>query len=207
MCSRFPLGNPALDQLPLVRAFIGFRLTFGKVEGETISGFVMSKRHALSSYLDEVAERNRMSQRSEKAGAPKVGTFWFIQEEGQAPMLLVASSEFVERGKADGGYIKCPEDPVNNWRSLKRMAGLPGRPLAFLQGTGPKDWPRGRAVFNTVTKRFEVYLDQQLQTPQFEGEILDYFKLPKAETSFASDPDYANARFVVGPRGPRKRAL
>ena len=144
MCSRFPLGNPALDQLPLVRAFIGFRLTFGKVEGETISGFVMSKRHALSSYLDEVAERNRMSQRLEKAGAPKVGTFWFIQEEGQAPMLLVASSEFVERGKADGGYIKCAEDPsttgeaLNVWRACPAARWpsfrTPGRKIGHADG-------------------------------------------------------------------------
>src|ERR1019366_7670028 len=128
--STFPLENPALDQLYCCELFPGtFRLNSRKIEGETISGFVMSKRHALSSYLDDVAERNRTSQRLWKAAAPMVGTFWFIQEEGQAPAILVASFEFVERGKADGGYIKCAGDPVNDWKSLKRMYGLPGRPL------------------------------------------------------------------------------
>lgn len=30
----------------------------------------------------------------------------------------------------------------------------------------------GRVVFNTVTKEFEIYLDKQLQTPQFEKQVL-----------------------------------
>jgi hypothetical protein len=79
--------------------------------------------------------------------------------------------------------------------------------MAFLHDSGPKDWPRGRVRFNRRVKRFEVYLDKQLQTPQLEAAIMDHFRLPKAKTSFASDPQYDNARFELGPQGPLERTL
>jgi len=79
-------------------------------------------------------------------------------------------------------------------------------PLAFLRGSGFRDW-RGRVLFNTAMRHFEVYLDTQLQTPQFEAEIIDCFGLPKALTVFRSDPDYVDARFILHPHGPSDRAL
>ena len=50
-------------------------------------------------------------------------------------------------------------------------------------------------MYNAKTQRFEVYLNEQLQTPEIEAEILAYFSLPAAKTSFASDPHYSQARF------------
>lgn len=75
---------------------------------------------------------------------------------------------------------------------------------APLEGHEPDDWPRGRVIFNTGTKKFEVYLDKQLRMPQFEKKILARFHLTTDETSFAVDPCYA-ARFIVGPDGPHTR--
>src|SRR5437016_4020797 len=163
----------------------------------------MSKRLTVHDYMDAVAERNLISKRLRKAGAPMVGIFWFIQEPGQRPQLL-ASGVPVQLGRADGIFMKGLEDHDNFWRNNTRsIKQFPASSLAFLQDSGPKDWPRGRVLFNIVEKRFEVHLDKQLQTPQFEAEILDYFHVPKAEASFASDPHYANARFTLRPGGPQ----
>jgi hypothetical protein len=52
-------------------------------------------------------------------------------------------------------------------------------------------------------QRFDAYLNEQLQTPEFQAEILAYFNLPGAETSFTSDPHYADARFTLGAQGPQ----
>jgi hypothetical protein len=78
--------------------------------------------------------------------------------------------------------------------------------MHYLDGYGPDDWPRGRVVFNTGTKKFEVYLDKQLRTPQFEKWVLVRFYLTTDETSFVIDPSYA-ARFILGPDGPQTREL
>ena len=78
--------------------------------------------------------------------------------------------------------------------------------MDYLNDSGPDDWPRGLVIFNTVAKKFEVYLDTQLQGPQFEKDILTAFHLTKDETSFAIDPRYTAARFILGPDGPQEHA-
>lgn len=99
------------------------------------------------------------------------------------------------------------EDHRNFWKTQMRIIEqFPTSTLAFLHGSGPFDWPRGRVLFNTAVKRFEVYLDDQLLTSWFEAAILGHFHLPKTETSFALDSRYTGPRFVLGPQGPLERA-
>ena len=77
----------------------------------------------------------------------------------------------------------------------------------LLRDSGPKDWPRGRVLFNTAMKHFEVDLNRQLLAPQFTAEILNYFRLPKASTVFSLDPHYAETRFTFGLHGPQDHGL
>jgi hypothetical protein len=78
---------------------------------------------------------------------------------------------FVATGETDGQYIFCHEDFVTCWRAIEaRKADAPL--LHYLEGYGPADWPRGRIIFNTETKKFEVYLDKQRRPPQFEKQVL-----------------------------------
>jgi len=130
-------------------------------------------------------------------GVPEVGIFWFIQEPGKSPTLL-ADGTPLEDGEVYREYINYPGDHSKYWPEIK------WRLTPFFHHHGPKDWPRGRVFYNTKTQRFDVYLNDQLRTPGFEGEILAYFNLSKAQTSFASDPHYADADFTIGPEGPKK---
>jgi hypothetical protein len=147
-----------------------------------------------------IARRQHIAKQLRKAGAPEVGIFWFIQQPGGAPELI-ASSVALQLGKAYGVYIDGREDHVGSWGTFMPTM----RPV--LRGFGPKDWPRGRVLFNTAMRHFEVDLNKQLLAPQFRAEILDYFRLPKASTVFIPDPHYTETRFTFGPKGPLERAF
>ncbi len=95
-------------------------------------------------------------------------------------------------------YINGPDDHVSFWKTMNPVMS----PL--LRDSGPRDWPRGRVLFNTAMKHFEVDLNRQLVAPQFRAEILAYFRLPKASTVFSCDPHYAETRFTFGPQGPEE---
>jgi hypothetical protein len=162
----------------------------------------MARDPDLDRYLDEIAERNRAGLRLRNSGAVPVGSFWFTQEPGDEPGIL-DDCIFVPTGETDRRNILCHEDYVKCWRTIEaKNAALPL--MHHLEGYGPDDWPRGRVVFNTGTKKFEVYLDKQLRTPLFETQVLVRFHLTTDETSFVIDPGYA-ARFILGPDGPQTR--
>ncbi len=146
-----------------------------------------------------IARRQRIAKHLRETHTPEVGIFWFIQEAGCAPEI-VASSVALPQGKAYGVYIDGREDHASFWRKMKQVIS----PL--FRGSGPKDWPRGRVLFNTAMKHFEVDLNRELLAPQFTAEILDYFRLPKASTVFSLDPHYAETRFTFGPHGPQDRS-
>ena len=128
--------------------------------------------------------------------APQVGIFWFIQQPGTFPTLL-GSGVPIENAEPHGNYINYPGEHSRYWPDIR------GHLSPCFHDCEWKDWPRGRVVYNTGTQRFDVYLNDQLQTPEFEAEILAYFHLPNAGTSFASDPHYADARFTLGSEGPQ----
>jgi hypothetical protein len=149
----------------------------------------MAKDPDLDRLLDEIAERNRGGLRLRNSGSVPVGIFWFIQEPGEESGIL-DDRVFVPTGETDGQYILCHEDYVKCWRAIEaENAALPL--MHYLEGCGPDDWPRGRVVFNSGTKKFEVCPDKQLR-----------FHLTTDETLFAIDPSYA-ARFILGPEGPQ----
>src|SRR5262249_28725002 len=112
------------------------------------------------------------------------------------------------QGKRYGLYIDGPDDHGSGWT----LVGQVIRQFmdASLQDSGPTDWPRGRVLFNRATKHFEVGLTKQLlapQSPQFQTEILDYFRLPRGATVFSADPHYAKTRFTLAEHGFHERSL
>jgi hypothetical protein len=134
------------------------------------------------------------------AAIPEVGIFWFIQQPGTPPRLLRFGVS-IENAERYGDYLNHPGEHSRYWPDIKR------RLSTFFHDSEPKDWPRGRVIYNTRTQRFDVFLHEQLQTPEFEAEILAYFKLPEATSSFASDPHYADVRFTRGSQYPVARTL
>jgi hypothetical protein len=121
---------------------------------------------------------------------PQVGIFWFIQQPGASPTLL-ASGVPVESGERYGEHINHPGEHLRYWRGIKL------RLSPFFHDCEGRDWPRGRVIYNTRTQRFNVHLNEQLQAPEFQSEIVSRFNLPKGKTAFASDAHYADARFIL----------
>lgn len=124
-----------------------------------------------------------------------MGIFWFVQQPG-APPTLVGHGVAVADGELYGDDINYPGEHLRYWPHANPF--LP----SYFHDHGHKDWPRGRVLYNTKTQAFEIYLNEQLQTPTFEAEILAYFNLPEATTSFASDPHYSEACFKLRPENP-----
>ena len=124
---------------------------------------------------------------------PEVGIFWFVQQPGTSP-TLVGSGVAVADGELYGDYINYPGEHLRYWPDVNPLLS------PFFHDRGLKDWPRGRVLYNTKSQGFEVYLNEQLQTPKFVAEILIYFNPPAATTSFASDPHCSEARFTLGCR-------
>jgi hypothetical protein len=112
------------------------------------------------------------------------------------PPEIFGSRVPAEFGKTRGIYIDGTEEHDGYWTSLQRCLHRNGiDAFPFLPGSGPNDWPRGKVAFNAGLNRFEVGMSQHLVEPQFMGEILEYFHLPKTSTRFSADPRYANVRF------------
>jgi hypothetical protein len=127
--------------------------------------------------------------------AAEVGIFWFVQQPGRPPRLI-GSGVPVGEGARYPDYINYPGEHSQHWPDA-----IPHLPT-FFRGHEHKDWPRGRVLYNTVTHAFEVYLNEQLQLPAFEAEIIAYFNLPESATSFGSDPHYSEVRFTLGSERP-----
>jgi hypothetical protein len=161
----------------------------------------------LRRYLDYVATRNRISQLLKKSGDSKIGVFWFVQEPAREPELL-GSYVYLQQGKRYGLFVDGPDDHVSGWSLVGQIIRQFRDPS--LHDSGPMDWPRGRVLFNMATKHFEVGLTKQLltlQSPQFQTQILNYFRLPREATVFSADPHYAETRFTLAEHGSDERSL
>ena len=137
--------------------------------------------------MDEVAERNRARKRMRDSGEPQVGIFLFVEEPGAGPLIL-GFPEFLAFAKKDGPYLTGDETYENFWSSMRQMMS-PGWRLAFLADSDYREWPRGRVVFHTDRKRFEVHLEDRLQEQRFKDEISSFFGLPKDQTVFLTNTD------------------
>jgi hypothetical protein len=89
------------------------------------------------------------------------------------------------RAHAAGHYERWEE-----WQLLgapKLLAlGYPGA-IAI---TEYDDWPRGRVVYEVVLRRFVLYADRRLQTPEIIAALNGAFGLGDAEVVVQSDPHY-----------------
>lgn len=107
----------------------------------------------------------------------KVGIFWVYDG------LVLASSVGLENADQSGSFFDSPENHVDVWPRIQRQR-------AELNGLEYFSVPRGRVVFNQDERRFTVYLDKVLMTPDIQEQIRVAFSLPEAETRFERDAHY-----------------
>jgi len=156
----------------------------------------LARYDTLHDVIATVARRQRIARHLREVNAPEVGVFWFIQRPKFAPELC-AYSVALQEGKAYGMYIDGPHDHDSAWPWSQLMD-------PWFRNSEPRDWPRGRVLFNVGLRHFEVDLTKQLLQPQFTAEVLRHFHLPEASTVFKPDPHYSKTRFAFN-EGPRER--
>ena len=123
---------------------------------------------------------------------PKVGIFWFIQEPGRVSDASCFRSAHRRRRAIRRAH------QLSRANTYATGARLGSASIPLFHDCEWQGLARGAASFtNTETQRFDVCLNEQLQTPEFQSEILSCFNLPKSETSFASNPHYADTRFEL----------
>jgi len=103
--------------------------------------------HRRREFMAEIQRRNEQSaaQRARLAGSPEVGIFWDVN----GGLILGA---FLEEAETRGRFVQHPVSHEREWIMLQRV-------LPALKDMEYDDPPRGRVVYDKVTRRFRLYAD------------------------------------------------
>jgi len=118
---------------------------------------------------------------------PSVGIFWRVQD-----VLLVERSslpqaeEYGECLTHSGGHYERWQEWQSRGAPWLTKSGFPPE----IASTEYDDWPRGRVVYETVPKRFVIYADRRLQTPEIIDHLKNAFGLAAENAIVKSDAHY-----------------
>lgn len=105
---------------------------------------------------------------------PTIGLFFHVKGK------LLAYKVILEKAEIYGDFLTCPVSHDAVWR--KRIRNK--IPVDF------DYFPRGRVVYNTREKRYVIYIDKCLDTPERIAEIVDAFGLANCECKIEFDVHY-----------------
>ena len=108
---------------------------------------------------------------------PRVGIFWIFKGK------LLKSETALDGGAEYGDVVHSQHDHIDYWPVLRGQN-------PELKQLEYEDVPRGRVMYFKQTKKFRVLMDKVLHTPQNKQLLLKAFNLPKARTTFGTDPHY-----------------
>jgi hypothetical protein len=120
-----------------------------------------------------------------------VGIYWFVREGGE--FRLVVDRTPLAEAEPYGKALTHPRGHYEVWERWQRLgpAGLAkaGLPTA-IAWSEYEHHPRGRAVYHLPTRRFTLYADRKLQTPEFIARIADVLAIPADAYDVRSDAHY-----------------
>jgi len=118
---------------------------------------------------------------------PAVGIFWRVNG------VLVIDRSTVDDAERYGDCITHAAGHYERWQEWQALGmarlvavGYPDR----IGWTEYDQWPRGRIVFETLTRRFVLYADRRLQKPALIDALKTAFGLNGAKVMVRSDPHY-----------------
>lgn len=122
---------------------------------------------------------------------PLLGIFWGVRNGGH--IQLVTDTTPLAEGERYGGFLTHSGGHFDVWEAWRKLgpAGLAKRGLpAVIASYEYEDFPRGRVVYHTLTRRFTVYADRRLQSRAMVASILDAFRVLPQQCSIRSDEHY-----------------
>jgi hypothetical protein len=131
-------------------------------------------------------------EHDEAAIPPSVGIVWGVRE-GTGQLQLVVDRTLLAAAEPYGDFLTHPRGHLEVWDSWRRLGprGLAQRGLpALIAWHEYEQFPRGRVVFDKVSKRFTLYADRMLQGPRVLNNVLRAFGLDPAGCTVRSDPHY-----------------
>lgn len=125
---------------------------------------------------------NRQAKRKTE---PKVGLFWLFNDE------LIIDGTPLDQAEAWGQYRNDPRSHEELWSEYQRINRV--------SRDGQYDeWPRGRALYDTISQRFFLYADVCiLQKRGLVKKILRELGLP-FDTTARTDAHYSCSRACLG---------
>lgn len=119
--------------------------------------------------------------------APAVGIFWRVAE------VLVIDRSTLDQAETYGDCITHAAGHYERWEEWQALGtarmdalGYPGRIIS----TEYDEWPRGRIVYETPTRRFVLYADKRLQKPDIIDALKMAFGLNDSEVVVKIDLHY-----------------
>jgi len=126
-----------------------------------------------------------------------VGIFWALQPP-QSATILIDHRCMLHIAESYGDMLTCPHGHYDLWEEWRKNAGeIPAAARTLVGGCEYEDWPRGRVVFDTVTRRFTCYADMKiLRRADLLAIIYDTFGLPAARTEAKWDSHYRSTMLL-----------
>jgi hypothetical protein len=128
-----------------------------------------------------------LAPKAAMAPTPQVGIFWRVDS------VLVIDRSTVNEAERYGDCITHAAGHYERWEEWKTLGmawlGASGYPNC-IASTEYDEWPRGRIVYETPTRRFVLYADRRLQTPEVIDALKTAFGLNDSEVVIKSDPHY-----------------
>ncbi len=116
-----------------------------------------------------------------------VGIFWGVNG------VLVIDRSTLYEAEPYGDCITHAAGHYDRWQEWQALGKAQSEALGYpdcIASTEYDQWPRGRVVYETLTKRFVLYADRRLLKPDIIDALKSAFGLNDAEVIVKSDLHY-----------------
>lgn len=124
--------------------------------------------------------------------AGSVGIFWGIPEPDGSWAILVDATSLAE-AEPYGDFLTHPRGHYQVWTRWQKKRSAPGASRSNLHAIADHEYeffPRGRIVYNIVTREFTLYVDRRLQQDATIARIAREFRLAASTFTVRSDEHY-----------------
>jgi hypothetical protein len=119
--------------------------------------------------------------------SPAVGIFWRVSQS------LVVDRSTLEEAESYGECITHAAGHYERWQEWQSLGATRLAALGFpavIASSEYDQWPRGRVIYETPTRRFVLYADRRLQKTGIIDALKTTFGLSETEVLVRNDAHY-----------------